>query len=201
MQVNTKMNIMVFMENQKQPNELAEELNFRKELKRLRLLRGWKQKDLAERMVCEGWQDYNQTTVSRLESNQRPITLAEARTLARILQTPVGVMIAPSKELRMVEGLYKDIDNLKKAESDLYTAAEDFDKYAAILSFTLKELEEMDGNKILEAIPEDLRESHKHRLEYGKRLSERNSHNIVSEYAEENYSVSSLIERISHESE
>ncbi|QNV37556.1 helix-turn-helix domain-containing protein [Rothia terrae] len=76
-------------------NDTEEEKNYRQELKRLRQLGKMSQADLAQKMKDKGWDDYTQTTVSRMENGGRPITLSESRALAQILGTTVERMIKP----------------------------------------------------------------------------------------------------------
>lgn len=76
-------------------NDTDEEKNYRQELKRLRQLGKMSQADLAQKMRDQGWDEYTQTTVSRMENGGRPITLSESRALAQILGTTVERMIKP----------------------------------------------------------------------------------------------------------
>ena len=74
--------------------EQIEELRFREAMQNLRNARGWSQGELARRMVAEGWKDFHQATISRIEKGSRPVRLGEARAIARILDVPLSSMLA-----------------------------------------------------------------------------------------------------------
>lgn len=73
-----------------------EELQFRESVHKLRTDQRLSQGELARRMVAEGWEHFNQATISRIEKGTRPVRLGEARALARVLQTEVSYMISES---------------------------------------------------------------------------------------------------------
>ncbi|MFC8037846.1 helix-turn-helix domain-containing protein [Paenarthrobacter sp. NPDC057355] len=91
----------------------AEENQFAENVQRLRELKGWSQGELARRMTEEGWEGFHQTTISRIEKGQRPVRLAEARGLARVLGNQVGMMIAPPAESEILEGLAMNIGYMR----------------------------------------------------------------------------------------
>lgn len=49
----------------------------------------WSQNAVAQRMAGQGFK-FHQTTIARIESGQRPVSLGEAEALARIFNTTVG---------------------------------------------------------------------------------------------------------------
>jgi transcriptional regulator with XRE-family HTH domain len=57
-------------------------------LRRLREEAGMTQAHLAERMTCQGF-SMHQTTIAKIEANQRPVTVNEAVTLATVLNIPM----------------------------------------------------------------------------------------------------------------
>lgn len=62
-----------------------------RELRQLRIARGWTQKETAARLaVLPGYETWHQTTIARVESADRPLRLNEAETLATLF----GVTIA-----------------------------------------------------------------------------------------------------------
>lgn len=79
-----------------------EELRFREALNSLRKEQDMSQGELARRMVEEGWEHFNQATVSRIEKGTRPVRLGEARALARVLGTEVGYMLSDSGPSRFL---------------------------------------------------------------------------------------------------
>lgn len=149
-----RMIILVHMENSKTPKELLEEANFRKELKELRTQKGWTQGDLAKAMRDEGWTDYNQTTVSRLEKGQRPLTLAESRTLARLFNTYVGNMIAPSVELRQMGRFYDALEKYQERNQEFRDIVSSLDNAYVELKKALEIITVQERSDFIKAIPE-----------------------------------------------
>ncbi|TLP75508.1 helix-turn-helix domain-containing protein [Nesterenkonia sphaerica] len=94
-----------------------EEMRFREAVNRLRTDQGLSQGELARRMVSEGWEHFNQATISRIEKGTRPVRLGEARALARVLNTDVGYMISEtesSQHLSEFWALRQEALNFKK---------------------------------------------------------------------------------------
>lgn len=102
----------------------AEEAQFVENVQRLREFRGWSQGELARRMVADGWDGFHQTTISRIEKGQRPVRLAEARALARVLESQVGIMIAPPPEAEILESLATNIGLMRLARNRIWAQVE-----------------------------------------------------------------------------
>lgn len=105
------------------PVAQREEKNFREQVEALRKAQGLTQKQLAERMNADGWKDYSQASVSRLEKNQRPISLGEARALAHVLSSTVEAMITPSELHQKVAKLQTETTNLSLLKDVLLSKA------------------------------------------------------------------------------
>lgn len=84
---------------------MEEEAAFIRSMKQLREDRNWTQADLAKRMTDSGWSGIYQTTISRIESGDRPVRIGEARGIARVFEVTVGMMIAPPESSKPVEAL------------------------------------------------------------------------------------------------
>lgn len=79
-----------------------------RELRRLRIARGWSQEDVARRMSAYGY-DWHQTMVAKTEAAQRPLRLNEAVDLCRLFGVPA-------------DALLKDLP--RAGETDLLAAAQ-----------------------------------------------------------------------------
>lgn len=124
--------------------EIQAEERFRQSLRARREQRGWSMGELARRMVAEGWDDFHQATISRLEKGQRPIRVAEARTLARLLETSVSEMMAPQREQAIAMELAAAVDAAKDRERFIRGAAGGLDPLYLDLQLALKEAETLD---------------------------------------------------------
>lgn len=92
-----------------------DEKRFVENLQAARRRLGWSQGELARRMVAEGWDTYSQMTVSRTEKGERPIRLAEARDLAKVLGTTVDEMTSDVDAT--LERLVQARDRLRAAQA------------------------------------------------------------------------------------
>jgi transcriptional regulator with XRE-family HTH domain len=68
---------------------------------------GWSQGELSRKLLEAGWTIFHQTTVSRIESGERPIKLGEARAIAAILEVPLSKMLAVVEDSRVEVDLAK----------------------------------------------------------------------------------------------
>lgn len=73
----------------------SSEIAFANNVQALRKAEDLTQSDLAGRMRSVGLSYANQTTVSRIESKDRAVRLAEAEALAHIFRRTIGAMTAP----------------------------------------------------------------------------------------------------------
>lgn len=121
----------------------AEESQFVENVQRLRELKGWSQGELARRMADEGWDGFHQTTISRIEKGQRPVRLAEARTLASVLGSQVGIMTAPPPEAHILESLAHNIGLMRLTKKRLLVQLEDLQDYKQNLQVLIDAVEEV----------------------------------------------------------
>jgi transcriptional regulator with XRE-family HTH domain len=83
-------------------------------LRRLREEAGITQAQLAERMTCQGF-SMHQTTIAKIEANQRPVTVNEAVMLAVILDIPMPWLLADPELDEEASALW---DELRKVIAD-----------------------------------------------------------------------------------
>lgn len=122
------------------PVEAKEEALFRSAVKRLRKESNWLQKDLADKMVEAGWKDYSQTTVSRLESGQRPVTLGESRAIAKIFKVSLADMISEQTEApRKIQQLLRTQNTADIEWQNLHTSLKKLAKLRFRLHYALQE--------------------------------------------------------------
>lgn len=88
---------------------MEEEAEFVRAMKRLRDERGWTQADLAKKMTEMGWSGIYQTTISRIESGDRPVRIGEARGIAKTFGVTVGLMLAKPESSKPVEALKNSV--------------------------------------------------------------------------------------------
>lgn len=149
--------------NEKLSAEELEELRFRESLQARRMEKGWSQGELARRMVTEGWKEFHQATISRIEKGQRPVRLGEARTLARLLDTDVGSMIAPSEESQLLERYWRTLEDIETYRRTSIQQLAQWEQSRAALRGILKKMETVDVTTILdEPRQEYFRESKQH---------------------------------------
>lgn len=84
----------------------VDEARFRECMKELREDRGWSQGELSRQLMASGWAIFHQTTISRIESGERPVKLGEARAIAAILESTVDAMVAPSEETKLARDFW-----------------------------------------------------------------------------------------------
>lgn len=121
----------------------AEESQFIENVQRLREAKGWSQGELARQMANDGWDGFHQTTISRIEKGQRPIRLAEARALARILGSQVGLMIAPAREADALEELALNIGHMRIARRRIWNEVETLEQYRFSLGLLIEAVEKI----------------------------------------------------------
>ena len=121
----------------------AEESQFAENVQRLREDRGWSQGELARRMVADGWEGFHQTTISRIEKGQRPVRLAEARGLARVLGSQIGIMTAPPPESAILESLASEIGMMRLARKRIYAGFATLEEQRARLQSLIDKVEEI----------------------------------------------------------
>ena len=84
-----------------------------RELRRLRLARGWSQEQVAERMKAFGY-DWHQTLIGRIEAAQRPLRLNEAADLASLFEVPLEALTFMT-HYRLPEEVDAEIETLRRA--------------------------------------------------------------------------------------
>ncbi|MFI5729177.1 multiprotein-bridging factor 1 family protein [Kribbella sp. NPDC051587] len=83
----------------------TDEALFAENMRRRREELGWSQGELARKMQDAGWENFHQTTVSRIEKGERPIRLNEARGLAGVMDAAVAEMLRPPAEAELTTRL------------------------------------------------------------------------------------------------
>lgn len=81
----------------------AGERRFGASVREFREAKGLSQTQLAMKMIDAGWSNFHQGTISRTESNERPIRLGEAISLSEILGVSLDVLTGSSS----AEGLHQ----------------------------------------------------------------------------------------------
>ncbi|NUU30848.1 helix-turn-helix transcriptional regulator [Arthrobacter sp. C9C5] len=119
----------------------AEEAQFVENVQRLREAKGWSQGELARRMSDEGWDGFHQTTISRIEKGQRPVRLAEARALAKVLESQVGLMMAPAPESEILEGLATAIAFMRLARTRIWREVDSINRLKSDMKVLIDEVE------------------------------------------------------------
>jgi len=115
--------------SRKYPRVMADQIdqNVAGNVRRLREQAGLKQADLVAQLRDNGLEDWHPTTLSRTESGERPIRLAEAHVLARVLGTSVEELgINYSPEVRAVEGVEAALQDVARARSVFVAAREEY---------------------------------------------------------------------------
>lgn len=77
------------------PDLSTDDGRFAAAVKELRERLGWSQAKLAEALKGKGLDGFHPTTVARLESGSRRVSLGEARAISQVLGAPVSAMVAP----------------------------------------------------------------------------------------------------------
>jgi len=80
------------------------ETSFATNMKALREAMGWNQNEMARRLSGAGLEGFHQTTVSRIEQGQRPVRLAEATVIARILRTSLDRLAGDAASVAALAG-------------------------------------------------------------------------------------------------
>ncbi|BCW85057.1 hypothetical protein NicSoilE8_27300 [Arthrobacter sp. NicSoilE8] len=106
------------------PTPDVDEECFRENMRTLRERKGWSQGELSRRLIEGGWSIFHQTTISRIESGDRPIKLGEARAIARVLGSNVATMVSLPVETSIVQGLASAIGDVRVARNRISDAYE-----------------------------------------------------------------------------
>lgn len=131
----------------------AEDLQFIENLKLRREAKGWSQTDFARKMQEAGWSSYSQMTVSRTEKAERQIPVAEARSIAKILDTSMVLMFKPPETLVLIEDLADLVGTVRSLQRGIQHYIFQIAVKRDLARYTLERYEEQ-----VEALPEDLRE-------------------------------------------
>lgn len=76
--------------------------------------REWTQSDLAKAMADAGWTGIYQTTISRIESGERPVRIGEARGIARVLKVPFREMMMPAEDMMPLRDLEHGVGDVRR---------------------------------------------------------------------------------------
>lgn len=118
------------------------ELRFASAVRRLREKRGWSQFQLSRLMTAHGFAGFHQTTISRIEKNERPVRIGEATGLAEVLGSTVTQMLAPGPEPISFEKVRSQYEKLAKLRFDLVAHYLDWDAEQKLLRKALQEFDE-----------------------------------------------------------
>lgn len=127
------------------------ELNFVRNMKRLREAQGLTQGQLAARMTKEfGWEGFHQTTISRIEKRERPVRLSEAGGIAGALGVDMWQMLLPDEASKHLSNLESSIHAARELGQLLGEQVRDYLFYQSLIELELTELDELtrgtDGN-------------------------------------------------------
>lgn len=133
---------MHVMNDQPSPVSLpTPEQMFGRQLRLLRLGRGWTQQDVAVKMQDFGYQ-WSQATVTRLEAATRPIRLNEVFDLAGLFDVPAAQFLEPASQdfdWENVESLDSEIEKLTRERDAQYEHLRKSDDAASALARTRAE--------------------------------------------------------------
>ncbi|MCA4132957.1 helix-turn-helix transcriptional regulator [Arthrobacter sp. M4] len=94
------------------PEPDVDEERFRANMKMHRERLGWSQGELSRRLIESGWGIFHQTTVSRIESGERPVKLGEARAIAAMLGVSLEKMMLVAEYSRLEADLIHRLESL-----------------------------------------------------------------------------------------
>ena len=140
----------------------------------------WSQGELARRMRDLGWSNFHQTTVSRIEKNERPVRLSEAKAIARTLNTPVSVLMAPSKRAVALQRFAETVAEARDSEVRVVAAIQEYKWQRTLLDHELEEVQPLLGEGWL-AGDDELRELVEHRVAAAQRFLARDPQDVIEE--------------------
>lgn len=123
-------------------HEEIEERRFIASVKRNREALEWSQGKLAREMSALGWESFHQTTIRRIEDGERPVRLGEARALAKIFNTTVSQMMAPTEIELLMTSLANDLRELNSAETLIRDGIWVMDSKRQSLQYSFNEAEQ-----------------------------------------------------------
>jgi transcriptional regulator with XRE-family HTH domain len=126
------------------PRGPSDDERFAASVKRLREARGWSQGELAKRMTEAGFEGFHQTTISRIEKNERPVRVGEAHGLARTFGTMVGAMIAPTGAWELVDNAQRQFEQTVNELGRLHSSASSFEGCKSLLQQDVEALEALE---------------------------------------------------------
>lgn len=86
-------------------------------VRQLRSVRGILQAELSDAMVKRGWTSWRQSTVSAVESGQRPVRLAEADDLAGVLGVGIEQLLYDAIDRRLAQIALRQMTNEDAAQT------------------------------------------------------------------------------------
>lgn len=97
----------------------------------------WSQGELARQLQEAGWDQFHQTTISRIEKGERPVRIGESRAIATVLGTLVSVLIAPSEAGQVVDRFAVALSQAEDARRSVRDAATDYARCQFVLQMDL----------------------------------------------------------------
>lgn len=120
----------------------VDEERFRQNMKEGRESRGWSQGELSKRLIEAGWPIFHQTTISRIESGDRPVKLGEARAIAAILGRTLSDMVVPAVEALRLHYLEREMKSLRESREEIDRAVSRLEVHQAQLRHTIEMIDE-----------------------------------------------------------
>lgn len=102
---------------------------------------GWSQTDFAKRLQDAGLRNFHQTTVSRIEKNERPVRLGEARVIAHVLGRDLDLLWQPPADSQLSARLGAELGSERNARAALHQAVHAWLSQQVFLKRTIAEAE------------------------------------------------------------
>ncbi|WP_218220244.1 helix-turn-helix transcriptional regulator [Nesterenkonia sp. Act20] len=138
---------------------------FSQNLRERRVEQGLSQDALAELMQEQGFEGFNQMTVSRLEKGTRPVRLSEARALAFLLQTSTEQMSMPTEEVSAINDVFAAADAIETLYASVADLKIDAVNQRAVGQDALRRFDEFIGSDQLILPPRT-----RHKLSESRRI-------------------------------
>ncbi|RJN32914.1 helix-turn-helix transcriptional regulator [Nesterenkonia natronophila] len=135
-------------------------------VERLRAAVEMKQAEVAFEMSEQGFK-WSQRTVWAVEKGERPLRLAEAQVLAKLLRTGTGQFVTPPEAVKVVNAVFDAERLCKKALGAISGGLEDANAAHMIARSTLMDMEEegVDLDAVRDVVPSNVVGRYEHALD------------------------------------
>jgi transcriptional regulator with XRE-family HTH domain len=99
---------------------------------------GWSQGELARRLRENGWENFHQTTVSRIEKGDRPIRLGEAVAVAELLGVPIDKLLERTERMQALLVWEEAVAAIRRAFRNLLVARDEYESERRTLNVILE---------------------------------------------------------------